>query len=176
MTPDETKRKYQGMLSNEILLSDPIGWMHDDSEFIVMTAVSSYKRNGCYAKVALCEVMKGVVPKMVSERAKGMRFIWELHDHLHKREHKLWTNKNSYENTLARVTQRCAELNAAVARLDYKFAIMKVLRDRYVWTWTMLNAREKNIIMYAEASRERGLPVEEAAEYMNFMAGHDCDE
>ena len=36
--PDEIKGKYQDMLNNEIFLSDPIAWMQDDSEFIVMTA------------------------------------------------------------------------------------------------------------------------------------------
>jgi hypothetical protein len=37
MTPEQIKRKYQDMLNNEILAGpDPISWMHDDSEFIVM--------------------------------------------------------------------------------------------------------------------------------------------
>ena len=47
------------MLNNEIFLSDPIGWMQDDSEFIVMTAVSGRSRRNEYGKVALCEVAKG---------------------------------------------------------------------------------------------------------------------
>ena len=98
---------------SSIFLNDPIAWMHDDSEFIVMTAVVSRKRRYDYRKVALCEVQKGIVPKMISERAKGMRFIWELHNDLREG----WS-KNGYENTLARITQRCAALNAEVARLD----------------------------------------------------------
>ena len=114
MTPEEIKRKHQDMLNNEVFLSDPIAWMQDDSEFIVMTAVVGYSGHRCYAKVALCEVKKGVVPKMISERAKGMRFIWELRKGLRKRGRKYRT-KNSYEITLARVTQRCAELNASAA-------------------------------------------------------------
>ena len=85
MTPEQIKQKYQDMLNNEILAGpDPISWMHDDSEFIVMTATVGYSGRRCYAKVALCEVKKGVVPKMISTRAKGMRFIWELHNHLRK--------------------------------------------------------------------------------------------
>ncbi len=113
MTREEIKRKYQDMLNNEIFLSDPIAWMQDDSEFIVMTAITGYSRRRCYAKVALCQVKKGVVPKMISERAKGMVFIWELHNDLPK----AWT-RDGYENTLARVTTRCAELNAKVAELN----------------------------------------------------------
>ena len=106
------------MLNNEILAGpDPISWMHDDSEFIVMTAIVGYSGRRCYAKVALCEVKKGVVPKMISERAKGMRFIWELRKGLRKDGRKCKT-KNSYEITLARVTERCAALNAEVARLE----------------------------------------------------------
>jgi hypothetical protein len=80
--------------------------MQDDSEFIVMTAITGYPRRRCYANVALCEVKKGVVPKMISERAKGMVFIWELHNYLRKG----WT-RDGYENTLARVTTKAAELN-----------------------------------------------------------------
>jgi hypothetical protein len=119
MTPEEIKRKYQDLLNNEIFLNDPISWMKDDSEFIVMTAVTSYKGHRCYAKVALCEVKKGVIPKMISERAKGMRFIWELHKNLRKgRTHWVEWFDNSFEPTLAKVTQRCAELNAEVARLE----------------------------------------------------------
>jgi hypothetical protein len=120
MTPEQIKRRYQDLLNNEIFLNDPIAWMHDDSEFIVMTAVTSYKGHRCYAKVALCEVQKGVRPKMISERAKGMRFIWELRTHLRKgRTHWVEGFDNSFEPTLAKVTtQRCAELNAEAARLN----------------------------------------------------------
>ena len=117
MTPEQIKRKYQDLLNNEILAGpDPISWMHDDSEFIVMTAIVGYSGRRCYAKVALCEVKKGVAPKRISERAKGMRFIWELRKGLRKDGRKCRT-KNSYEITLARVTERCAALNAEVARL-----------------------------------------------------------
>jgi hypothetical protein len=93
--------------------------MKDDSEFIVMTAIVGYSGRRCYAKVALCEVKKGVVPKMISERAKGMRFIWQLHTHLRKGR-KYWADMfdNSFEPIPAKVTQRCAELNAEVARLS----------------------------------------------------------
>jgi hypothetical protein len=117
MTPDKIKRKYQDMLNNEVLAADPIAWMHDDSEFIVMTA-ASHGVNGCgyaarYRKVARCEVQKGVTPKMISERANGMRFIWELHDHLYK-----GGSKSAYEIMLTGVIERCARLNAKVARLN----------------------------------------------------------
>jgi hypothetical protein len=82
-----------------------------DSEFIVMTAVTGYAQGRCYAKVALCEVEKGVIPKMISKRAKGMVSIRELHQRLRKNGRK-WRTRRSYETTLAQVTQRCAELNA----------------------------------------------------------------
>jgi hypothetical protein len=55
---------------------DPISGMQDGSEFIVMVA-SAKSWNGAgyagrYGKVALCEVAKGVRPKMISRRARGM--------------------------------------------------------------------------------------------------------
>jgi hypothetical protein len=166
MTPEEIKRKYQDLLNNEIFLADPISWMQNDSEFIVMTAIVGYSRRRCYAKVALCEVKKGVVPKMISKRARGMVFIWELHNHLPK----AWT-KDGYENTLARVTKRCAELNAEVARLAvigaYDSAVLKLLADKYAWTPKMSAANPNNFRIYVTAYREQGRPVEEAAEYMN---------
>ena len=49
---------------------------------------------------------------MISLRAKGMVFIFELHDYLYN-----GGPKSGYVTTLAAVTQRCAELNAEVARL-----------------------------------------------------------
>jgi hypothetical protein len=121
MTPEAIKRKYQDMLNNEIFLNDPIAWMSEGSEFLVMTAVTSYKRCGRYGKVALCEVEKGVRPRMISDRAKGMRFIWELHTNLRKRDRRDWRQSRqnkSYEIVLARVTEQCAALNAEAARLD----------------------------------------------------------
>jgi hypothetical protein len=117
VTPEQIKRKYAAMLNNEILAGDPIAWMQDGSEFIVMTAVTAYRGSRCYAKVALCEVKKGVIPKMISERARGMVFIWELHKGLRKNGCK-WRTRRSYETTLAQVTERCAWLNAKVARLE----------------------------------------------------------
>jgi hypothetical protein len=44
------------------------------TEFIVMTAPAKMPANckGRYGKVAVCEVARGVRPKMISERAKGM--------------------------------------------------------------------------------------------------------
>ena len=67
MTPEELERKYRQMYANEILLSDPIGWMRESgTEFIVMTAASHGQAGagyaGRYRKVALCEVEKGVTP------------------------------------------------------------------------------------------------------------------
>jgi hypothetical protein len=89
------------------------------STFIVMTAITGYSRRNCYGKVALCEVEAGVIPKMISKRARGMVRIWELHTHLRKGR-KYWVDMfdNSFEPVLAKVTARCAELNAEVARLD----------------------------------------------------------
>jgi hypothetical protein len=86
--------------------------MKDDSEFIVMTAISGRSRRNEYGKVALCEVAKGVTPKMISRRARGMVFIWELHDHV-----RLSGHKGSHQ-IIANVRKRCAELNAEVKRLE----------------------------------------------------------
>lgn len=171
MTPEEIKRKYQDMLNNEVFLSDPIGWMQDDSEFIVMTAVSGRSRRNEYGKVALCEVAKGVTPKMISERAKGMRFIWELHDHV-----RLSGRKGSHQ-VIANVRKRCAERNATAARLAvigaYDFAVLKLLAEKYAWTPKTFAANPNNFRIHVTAYRERGLPVEEAAEFMNKIAGAD---
>jgi hypothetical protein len=116
-TPEDIKRKYQDMLNNEIMLSDPIGWMKPDSEFIIMTACSHSLTGSGYAgrhgKVAICEVKAGVKPKMISERAKGMVRIIELHDHLYK-----GGPKSGYATTLEDAKRKCAELNARAARLS----------------------------------------------------------
>ncbi len=55
------------------------------TEFIVMTAKAQMPAScrGRYGKVAVCEVEKGVWPKMISERAKGMVRIVSLRDKLH---------------------------------------------------------------------------------------------
>lgn len=55
------------------------------TEFIVMTAAAHMPATarGRYGKVAVCEVEKGVRPKMISERAKGMVRIVSLQDKLH---------------------------------------------------------------------------------------------
>jgi hypothetical protein len=91
--------------------------MKDDSEFIVMTAISGRSRRNEYGKVALCEVTKGVTPKMIGERARGMVFIWELHNHV-----RLSGRKGSHQ-IITNVRKRCAELNAKVAELNAKASI-----------------------------------------------------
>ena len=55
------------------------------TEFIVMTAAAQMPATcrGRYGKVAVCEVIKGIRPKMISERAKGMVRIVSLADKLH---------------------------------------------------------------------------------------------
>jgi hypothetical protein len=113
----DIKRKYRDMLNNEILAGDPISWMKDDTEFVVMTAVSGRSRRNEYGKVALCEVTKGVTPKMIGERARGMVFIWELHNHV-----RLSGRKGSHQ-IITNVRKRCAELNAKVAELNAKASI-----------------------------------------------------
>ena len=54
------------------------------TEFIVMTASAKMPSScrGRYGKVAVCEVEKGVWPKMISDRAKGMVRIVSLRDKL----------------------------------------------------------------------------------------------
>jgi hypothetical protein len=55
------------------------------SEYIVMTASAQMPSSckGIYKKVAVCEVEAGVIPKMISERAKGMIRIVALWDKRH---------------------------------------------------------------------------------------------
>jgi hypothetical protein len=55
------------------------------TEFIVMTASAQMPASckGRYGKVAVCEVAKGVWPKMISERARGMVRIVSLQQPLH---------------------------------------------------------------------------------------------
>lgn len=55
------------------------------TEFIVMTASAKMPSSckGRYGKVAVCEVEKGVWPKMISDRAKGLVRIVSQRDRLH---------------------------------------------------------------------------------------------
>jgi hypothetical protein len=55
------------------------------TEFIVMTASAKMPSSckGVYRKVAILEVLKGVTPKMISERARGVIRIVALNDRLH---------------------------------------------------------------------------------------------
>jgi hypothetical protein len=55
------------------------------TEFIVMTAAAAMPAScrGRYGRVAVCEVDKGVWPKMISARAKGMVRIVSLREPLH---------------------------------------------------------------------------------------------
>ena len=81
------------------------------TEFVVMTAsaqMPASNRYGRYGKIALCEVEKGVTPKMISERARGMVRIVDLRDRL------FWgsTSKCAFQKALAELTARAAELNA----------------------------------------------------------------
>jgi hypothetical protein len=57
------------------------------TEFIVMTASAKMPSSvrAPYMKVAVVEVEKGVIPKMISERAKGVVRIVSLQDRLHAR-------------------------------------------------------------------------------------------
>ena len=55
------------------------------TEFIVMTAAAAMPAScrGRYGRVAVCEVEKGMWPKMISARARGMVRIVSLADKLH---------------------------------------------------------------------------------------------
>ena len=55
------------------------------TEFIVMTAAAQMPAScrGRYMKIAVCEVVHGVLPKRISERAKGMVRIVTFVDKLH---------------------------------------------------------------------------------------------
>lgn len=84
------------------------------SEYIVMEASakvpSGWKWRGGprgYRKIALVEVEKGVIPKMISERAKGVIRIVHVWDRLHEGA----TEKSAYHRCLAEARERAAELN-----------------------------------------------------------------
>jgi hypothetical protein len=87
------------------------GWMQQGTEFIVMTAVARGPNGsgygGRYAKVAICEVKIGVRPKMISSRARGMVFIWELHDHLYIGVR----GSGNHQRFLVEAELKCAELS-----------------------------------------------------------------
>ena len=82
--------------------------MQTDTEFIVMTAATKMPASswGRYAKVAVCEVEKGVIPKMISERAKGMVRIVHLYDRLH-----VGGVRSAFQLTLTRANAACDQLN-----------------------------------------------------------------
>ena len=83
-----------------------------NTEFIVMSAsaqMPASNRFGRYGKVALCEVEKGVTPKMISQRARGMVRIVDLRDRL------FWgtSSRCAFQKALAELKARAAELNNA---------------------------------------------------------------
>jgi len=61
---DEAEKKaLAGQVARKILRS---------SEYIVMTSSAQVYGGVRYRNVAVCEVERGVTPKMISQRAKGM--------------------------------------------------------------------------------------------------------
>ena len=84
------------------------------TEFIVMTAAAVMPAScrGRYGKVAVCEVIKGVKPKMISERAKGMVRIVSLADKLHAGQ---GGPKTAYALAKVDAERLCAGLNLEAA-------------------------------------------------------------
>jgi hypothetical protein len=84
------------------------------TEFIVMEASaqvpSSWKHRGGprgYRKLALVEVEKGVVPKMISERARGVVRIVQVWDRLYEGK----TERSAYHRALNEVLEWAMALN-----------------------------------------------------------------
>jgi hypothetical protein len=79
------------------------------TEFIVMTAATRMPGSckGRYRKVAIVEVERGVQPKMISERARGVVRIVELHDKLHAEG----GSGTAYARALAQAQATCAQMN-----------------------------------------------------------------
>jgi hypothetical protein len=83
-----------------------------ETEFIVMTASAKMPSSvrAPYKKVAVVEVEKGVVPKMISERAKGVVRIVHLADKLHARG-----VNTAYTRAVAEANELAASLNISLA-------------------------------------------------------------
>ena len=84
------------------------------TEFIVMTAAAHMPAlcRGRYGRVAVCEVLAGVKPKMISERAKGMVRIVSLQDKLHAGE---GGPRTAYAIAKADAERLCKGLNLEAA-------------------------------------------------------------
>ena len=67
-----------------------------------------------YMKVAVCEVEAGVLPKMISERAKGMVRIVTLADRLHAGS---GGPRTAYSIAMADAERLCAGLNLEAAMI-----------------------------------------------------------
>ena len=86
------------------------------TEFIVMTAKAQMPGScrGDYGKVAVCEVLIGIRPKMISERAKGMVRIVSLADRLHAGQ---GGPRTAYSIALADAERLCRGLNLEAAMI-----------------------------------------------------------
>jgi hypothetical protein len=80
------------------------------SEYIVRTASAKMPASckGCYRKVAVIEVEDGVVPKMISERARGVLRIVEMWDALNVGK----TDRCAYKLALLAANHMAERLNA----------------------------------------------------------------
>ncbi len=81
------------------------------SKYIVMTASAQMPSNckGRYGKVAVLEIEDGVVPKMISKRAKGVIRIVSLWD-----KRNMGGPKSAFQLALAAANQEAADLNAGL--------------------------------------------------------------
>ena len=86
------------------------------TEFIVMTAAAQMPATcrGRYGRVAVCEVLLGTRPKMISERAKGMVRIVSLADRLHAGQ---GGPRTAYSIAKADAERLCAGLNLEAAMI-----------------------------------------------------------
>jgi len=79
--------------------------------FIVMTASAKMPSSckGRYGKVAVLEVEDGAIPKMISERARGVIRIVSMWD-----RRNMGGPKSAFQLALAAATQEAKDLNAGL--------------------------------------------------------------
>jgi len=87
--------------------------MHNNdtaTEFVVLTAMAKMPQScwGNYGRIAVCEMKKGVRPKMISERAIGMVRIVETWERLNIGK----TSKCAFQKAMKQAKEMTLKLNA----------------------------------------------------------------
>jgi hypothetical protein len=86
------------------------------TEFVVMTSNAKMPTSvrSRYINVAVCEVERGVYPKMISERARGMVRIVKQWAPAHVGT----TERSASAHAIAEANKLCAELNSGMAPIQ----------------------------------------------------------